>query len=244
MKRVLGIYEMVFWIIFSKEGEIPNMIDESNVSAHYSNTDLYKMIENGLIELGISLDSVNIENLSLVDDFHIGGATATQFISDRLNLDREKTILDIGCGIGGPARYMAKMSGCKVHGIDLTQNYIETGIQLNALVGLDDKVNLKQGSALALPYDNFSFDGAYMIHVGMNIERKNQLMAEVFRVLKGGNNFVLFDVMKITDEAIDYPMPWAEKIEESAVDKVQAYEAALGEAGFRILDVEDKNQFF
>ena len=73
-------------------------------------TQIYKKIKNGLIELGISLDSVNIENLSLVDDFHIGGVTATQFIADHLNLDREKTILDIGCGIGGPARYMAKKS--------------------------------------------------------------------------------------------------------------------------------------
>ena len=153
------------------------------------------------------------------------------------------SILDIGCGIGGPARYMAEKSGGNVCGVDLTGAYIEVGTQLNDLVRLGEKVSLRQGSALSLPYEVSSFDGAYMIHVGMNIERKEDLMREASRVLKAGKKFVLFDVMKISNEDIVYPLPWADQAEESAVDKPEAYEQALNSAGFNILDTQDKGQF-
>ena len=219
------------------------MIDELKVADHYRNLDLFDLIKNGLVKLGVSLDAVSITDLSRVDNFHVGGESATQFVIDHLHLDAEKSILDIGCGIGGPARFIAQSSGCMVCGIDITESYIETGIQLNTLVGLDKNVDLRHGSALALPYENSSFDGAYMIHVGMNIDDKNKLMSEAYRVLKAGSNFVLFDIMKEGDAKIDYPLPWAQSREESAVDLVQSYETGLTDAGFNILDTVDKNQF-
>ena len=219
------------------------MINEQNVIAHYNKNNLYKKIEDGLLELGVSLDAVCREDLNLVDDFHIGGAAATHFILENLSCDQNHSILDIGCGIGGPARYMAEKSGGNVCGVDLTGAYIEVGTQLNDLVRLGEKVSLLQGSALSLPYEVSSFDGAYMIHVGMNIERKEDLMREASRVLKAGKKFVLFDVMKISNEDIVYPLPWADQAEESAVDKPEAYEHALNSAGFNILDTQDKGQF-
>ena len=178
------------------------MINEQNVIAHYNKNNLYKKIEDGLLELGVSLDAVCREDLNLVDDFHIGGSAATHFILENLSCDQNHSILDIGCGIGGPARYMAEKSGGNVCGVDLTGAYIEVGTQLNDLVRLGEKVSLRQGSALSLPYEVSSFDGAYMIHVGMNIERKEDLMREASRVLKAGKKFVLFDVMKISNEDI------------------------------------------
>tara|TARA_A100000164_G_C21866281_1_gene752690 strand:- start:132 stop:962 length:831 start_codon:yes stop_codon:yes gene_type:complete len=220
-----------------------NMIDEQSVAAHYNKNDLYKKIEDGLLELGVSLDSVQREDLSLVDDFHIGGSAASQFVLDQLSTDKEHNILDVGCGIGGPARFMTQTSGCNVFGVDLTRAYIEVGTRLNTLVRLNEKVTLRQGSALSLPYESSFFDGAYMIHVGMNIEKKIKLMKEVSRVLKKGKRFVFFDVMKTTEKNIVYPLPWAERAEESAVDKLEVYELALDSAGLDILNVEDKNQF-
>ena len=219
------------------------MVDEVRVAAHYNKTNLYKNIERGLLKLGVDLGSVDVDDLALADNFHIGGEIATKFISDSLNLKNGKKILDIGCGIGGPARFVAKNIGCTVYGIDLTKNYIETGLKLNALVKLEDRVKLKQGTALSLPYKRSFFDGAYMIHVGMNIEQKDQLMRESYKALKGGSLFAIFDVMKCKDGDIEYPLPWAERREESAVDTLASYENLLGAAGFSVVKIEDKNEF-
>ncbi|MBL94317.1 MAG: hypothetical protein CMF70_03340 [Magnetovibrio sp.] len=219
------------------------MIDEVRVAAHYGKSNLYQQIEIGLLSLGLNLGSVGTDDLVFVDNFHIGGDRATQFIADNLKLDTGKTILDIGCGIGGPARYMAKNRGCRVHGVDLTKNYIETGLKLNALVNLNDMVNLHQGTALNLPFGNSSFDGVYMIHVGMNIEKKDQLMKESYRVVKQGNFFVIFDVMKCKGREVVYPLPWADRCEESAVDTLKSYSDSLLAAGFSIVKKEEKNQF-
>ena len=81
-------------------------------------------------------------------------------------------LLDIGCGIGGPSRFFAEERGCRVTGIDLTDDYVRTATALAARVGLGGQVSYRQASALALPFEAARFDGAYMIHVGMNIEDK------------------------------------------------------------------------
>ena len=219
------------------------MINERSVAAHYDTTDLYKRIEFGLLELNLSLDAITTEQLGIVDNFHIGGRGATRFIAEYLQLNEKKVALDIGCGIGGPARYISELSGCYINGIDLTRSFVETGQQLNVLAKLDDKVSFIQGSALNLPYASLSFDCAYMIHVGMNIENKDQLMSETYRVLKHTGRFVVFDVMKCTENEIQYPLPWADKRQDCALDKTSSYTSALTQAGFKILAEEDRSEF-
>ena len=219
------------------------MIDEVRVAEHYSKQNLYRKIEIGLLSLGINLRSVGTDDLVFVDNFHIGGERATQFIADHLNVDNGKKILDIGCGIGGPARFMAKNRGCRVYGVDLTKDYIDTGFKLNALMNLNGIVTLRQGTALNLPFRNSFFDGVYMVHVGMNIEEKSQLMRESYRVAKKGSVFVIFDVMKCKDKEVSYPLPWADRCEESAVDTLKTYSDSLLAAGFNIEKKEEKGQF-
>lgn len=219
------------------------MIDEVRVAEHYSKQNLYRKIEIELLSLGINLRSVGTDDLVFVDNFHIGGELATQFIADHLNVDNGKKILDIGCGIGGPARYMAKNRGCRVYGVDLTKDYIDTGLKLNTLVNLNGIVNLHQGTALNLQFRNSFFDGVYMVHVGMNIEEKDQLMRESYRVAKKGSFFVIFDVMKFKDKEVSYPLPWADRCEESAVDTLKTYSDSLLAAGFNIEKKEEKSQF-
>ena len=118
-------------------------------------------------------------------------------------------LLDVGSGIGGPARTFADAFGCRVTGVDLTEEFVEAANALTRRCGLSDRVSFRQASALALPFADASFDAATLIHVGMNIEDKAGLFAEVRRVLKPDARFGVYDIMRVAEGEIPYPMPWA-----------------------------------
>lgn len=142
------------------------MPEQIDVSRHYTHGGLTEAIRSGLASLGKSPSSVTVDDLAPVDEFHIGGRRASEDFIDQLAFDARTHVLDIGCGLGGSARFAASRYGSRVTGIDLTPEYVETGNALCAWVGLRDRISLQQGSALAMPFDESSFDGAYMQHVG------------------------------------------------------------------------------
>lgn len=219
------------------------VVNEVKVVKHYQKPNLYEEIVQGILKSGLALESLSSEDLSMVDEFHIGGTSGTKFVTEKLSYSENSKILDIGCGIGGPARFLAKSSNCFVKGLDLTPSYIETGNRLTKLVGLEDKVKLVNASALDIPFSANSFDSSYMIHVGMNIKEKTRLMSEALRVTKPGGNFVIYDVMKLDNITVDYPLPWAERKEESAVDLISVYETELLNTGFQIIEKDVKTDF-
>ena len=124
-------------------------------------------------------------------------ASVAQDLIKRYDLVAGSKVLDVGCGLGGPARFVASRFGCLVSGIDLTHEYVDTGNILSNWVGLHKKVVLQQGSAMALPFPDGQFDAVYMMHVGMNIVDKKSLFMEVFKVLKPDGIFGIYDVMQI-----------------------------------------------
>src|SRR3954451_17554840 len=132
-----------------------------------------------------------------VDEFHVGGRQATTDFAAYLPFRDGSHLLDIGSGLGGGSRYFADARGCRVTGIDLSEEYVRTAEALTRRVGLSERVSYRQGSALELPFADRSFDGAYMLHVGMNIEDKGKLFAEVARVLKPAATFGIYDIMRI-----------------------------------------------
>jgi ubiquinone/menaquinone biosynthesis C-methylase UbiE len=162
------------------------MPTQQDISNHYTHGDLVAAIRSGIESLGKTIDSVTIDDLAPIDEFHIGGRQASEDFLGQLDLSPEKHVLDVGCGLGGPARFVASWYGCRVTGIDLTPEYVETARVLCGWVGLDDRISLHQGSALSLPFADRAFDGAYMLHVGMNIVDKAGLCSEVGRVLRSG----------------------------------------------------------
>jgi len=152
-------------------------------------------------------------------------------------------VLDVGCGIGGPARFFAAERGWTVEGVDLTAEYVEVARALSKRVGMAGKVSFRQASATALPFDAANFDGATMIHVGMNIADKKAVFAEVRRVLKLGGLFAIYDAMRQSDDAFAYPVPWSSEPATNHIATPEAYKAALREAGFTVEKERNRRDF-
>lgn len=219
------------------------MIDQQRVTAHYTQQNLLGSITAGIQQLGKTSATVDAGDLAPVDEFHIGGRLATRQFLDQLNIGPDNHVLDAGCGIGGSSRFAASQYGCRVCGIDLTDDYVTTGNQLCRWTGLDDKIKLHQGNALDLPFADASFDKAFMLHVGMNIPDKTGLAGQFSRVLRDGGLLGIYDVMKTGDAPLVFPVPWATSADGSAVDSVDTYKAALENAGFEIIAERSRRDF-
>ncbi len=213
---------------------------ESAVAEHYGRAGLLARILEGLEANGADPNHLRPEDLAPVDEFHIGGRTATEYAVAKMFLRRDGHVLDVGCGIGGAARYIAAQVGCRVSGIDLTPEYIEVARALTERTGLGDKVDFEVASALAMPFEDAAFDAAITLHVAMNIRDRESLYGEIARVTKPGAILCIYDVMRKSDEALAFPVPWAESNQTSHLTTPEETRALLGGAGFEVHDVEDR----
>ena len=193
------------------------MDTNSVVASHYTEGSLLKRIEDGFGALGKTPQTVSLDDLGPVEEFHTGGRVATKALLDQLPLTKVDHVLDVGCGLGGSSRFAAAEYGCEMTGVDLTAEFIETGRTLNQWVNLDQHINLQVGSATELGFDAEQFDHAFMLHVGMNIEDKNAVMQNVYRVLKPGGCFAVYDMMTMGDADLTLPVPWASDSKANAI---------------------------
>jgi SAM-dependent methyltransferase len=219
------------------------MAEKRTVADHYGHGQLLDGILDGIAKIGKTPETITIDDLAAVDEFHIGGRQATADFVKQFGLSASDHVLDVGCGIGGSSRHVAESHNCRVTGIDLTPEFVETGKILCGWVGMDDRISLHQGSALETGFDADGFDAAYMLHVGMNIADKTTLCAEVARVLRPDGVFGIFDVMKTNDEPLTFPVPWASVPDLSAVSNPETYKSALTDAGFEITAERDRRDF-
>ena len=216
---------------------------ENKINEHYTHGTLLESIKEGIIKLGKTIDSVTIDDLSSVDEFHIGGRIATKKFFDQLNFSENDNIIDIGCGLGGTARYVAQTFKVKVTGIDLTQEYITTGNVMSTWVNLDKQVTLNLGNALSLPFKDGSFNGGYMMHVAMNIKDKEKLFSEIYRVLAPGSSFGVYDIMRNKPGELTYPHTWASSEETSNLATPEHYKKVIEESGFTITNEKNLRDF-
>jgi SAM-dependent methyltransferase len=210
------------------------------VRQHYGDRDLGDRILNGLREVGIDTDKLTIEDLAALDQLHAGFLPATRYLLERLELDHQTRLLDVGCGIGGPSRVAAATYACPVIGIDLSPDFIRVGQQLTERVGLAGLVDLRVASGDRIDLADASLDRAMIIHVGMNIPDKAAVFAEVRRVLKPGAIFGVYEQMQVGSGVPNYPLPWAEDEQSSFVATPEAYTMALESTGFVMKRTEDR----
>lgn len=217
---------------------------ESSVARHYAHGSLEQAIFGALSASGKDLSKLTPADLAPIDEFHIGGRQATADLATQVQFASGSHLLDIGSGLGGASRYFAHEYKCRVTGIDLTEEYVRVAEALSRCVGLEKQVSYIHGSALAVPSAPHSFDGAYMLHVGMNVPDKEGLFAEVHRVLKPSGVFAIYDVMR-TEKAGDlaFPVPWASSPDTSFVESAADYRSLLERAGFAIEKERSRREF-
>lgn len=210
------------------------------VARHYTHGSLRDAVMDRLAAAGPGRPTV--DDLAGLDEFHMGGRRATAAIGGRLGLAPGSVLLDLGSGLGGPARHLAARFGCRVAGVDLTPEYVEVAALLTRLVGLEGRVAFCVGGAAALPFAGGAFDAATMLHVGMNLPDKAAAGAEAARVLRPGGLFAVYDVMRVGDGELGYPVAWAGTAEASFLAGPETYWEALGAAGFEILEERDRRE--
>lgn len=205
----------------------------TSLAAHYAARDIESRILVALRAAGLNPEcGLSPEVLGALDHFHTGGLHASRELLELAGIRTEDRILDIGAGLAGPARMLASARGCRVDCLELSPDYCAGAALLNRLTGLDDRIDVQQGSALDMPFRDGSFDAAWMQNVGMNIADKRKLYAEIYRVLKPGGGFA-FQEMAAGETVTSYfPLPWATEPADSCLVSFETMRALLGESGF------------
>lgn len=216
------------------------MKHESTIVEHYGRADLGETILAALTAAGKDVNHLTPDDLAPVDEFHTRGRAATVKLARLLSLNADHRILDLGCGIGGPSRYLARTFGCRVTGLDLTPAFCRVAEMLTERTRLSDRVDYRVGNALAIPFPDQSFDVVWSQNVAMNIADRDRLYAEIVRVLKPGGHYGFADVTAGENGTLHFPLPWARSPTGSFLLSTQATRAKLAAAGFSITALEDQ----
>lgn len=206
---------------------------------HWGQGDVYGLIVSALEKAGKPLAGLTVEDLAPVDHYHARGFPATVELADRLPIQPGSHILDIGCGLGGPARYLAQRFKCRVSGLDITEAFVEAANKLTALLHMEERVQVRLGDGHSLPYEDACFDGAYALHVTMNVADRPRFFAEACRVLRPGAFFALTEHGLGPEGNPHHPVPWSEDGSGAHLVAPQQTRALLEAAGFTAIDIED-----
>jgi SAM-dependent methyltransferase len=209
------------------------------IARHYSSGALTQRLRAALKEDGADPERPTAEALAPYDQFHGRGIEATEDLARLVSVQASDRLLDVGSGIGGPARYMHARFGCPVQGIDLTPEFCDVARALSEALGLGSGVSFQCGDALAMPFAGASFDGAYSMNVGMNIADKPALYREIRRVLKSGGWLALSEYVRGAGPAPQYPTPWAADAGESFLATAEETRLGLERAGLAIVVFND-----
>lgn len=209
------------------------------VSAHYEVGDLGERILAALRAAGKDLEHLAPGDLAPLDAFHIRGRDATRELAALVQLDASHQVLDVGCGIGGSARHLATEYGCRICGIDLTEEYCRVAAMLSDRCGLSAQTSFRAASALELPFADASFDIAWTEHVQMNIADKARFYGEILRVLKPGGKLLFHDVFQGPGGEPHIPVPWAGGASISHLGAPAEIARLLQSIGLRQLHWED-----
>lgn len=211
------------------------------VTGHYSRGGLLARLDAELRLDGIEPGQATIDALAPYDQFHGRGIEATEDVARLMSLGPTDHLLDVGSGIGGPARYFANRFGCRVTGIDLTPEFCEVAQQLTRRLQLEHRVTFDIGDALHMPYADAAFDGAVSMNVSMNIADKGAFYREIHRVLRPGGWLILGEIAHESG-AIEFPTPWAASAQTSFLSTIAETRRSLDEAGFEVLNLRSTRQ--
>ena len=211
------------------------------VRDHYRATGLVERLQDALATFGAEDRPLTPQQLAALGQFHTRGLAATAELAALAEITAGMSVLDVGCGIGGPARFLAATHGCRVTGIDFSKPFVDAARYLTERTVLTEQVSFRVASALDLPFCDGGFDVALLQHVAMNVSDRARLYREIRRVLRPAGRFATFDVVS-TGEEPHYPVPWARTPETSFLLTAEATRDAIEEAGFTTLAWRDDTE--
>jgi MPBQ/MSBQ methyltransferase len=212
------------------------MSDTSNAQAmndYWGRDGLGQAILDALVASGKQLDALTTDDLAPTDQFHGGGKAATVRLAHLAGLSPGTRVLDVGGGLGGPARTLAVECGCHVTVIDLTASYVRAAAMLTAQLGLGDRVTHHVSNALELPFDPGTFDVVWTQNSGMNIADKERLSLGFHRVLRPGGRLAFQEPMAGPVQPLIFPLMWARDAATSFLRTPSEMRALIEAAGFR-----------
>jgi SAM-dependent methyltransferase len=210
-----------------------------SINNHYGDTELRPRIYSSLVDAGKDIGALSREDVFTFDEFHIRGRDATRELAQLATLRKGMKTLDLGCGLGGPARTLASEFGCDVIGIDLTEEYIHTAKLLSEYLGENGKITFRQGNVLDIPFDDASFEAVVSQHVVMNIEDKACMFAEARRVLQPDGRLAVYEICAGPGGSPHFPVPWASSADINFLVTPDELRQTVLDAGFKVVEWQD-----
>ena len=210
------------------------MPSDDAVRAHYGSESLIARIEKALGTAGLNKPKLDWAELASMDQFHVGGAAATALLASRLRLKLGMHVLDLGSGLGGPARHLAATYGVNVTGIDLNPPFVEAANYLAKRASAQSALQFHVGDVLDPGFADEGFDVVWTQHVAMNIADRHTLYDEAYRLLAPGGQFAMYDVLQGDGGVLQFPLPWAREASLSHVVTVAEQRELLTASGLEI----------
>jgi len=198
---------------------------------HYGRDKLLDSILRTLHEAGRDVDALTRDDLAGFEEFHLQGREGTRELARLAEIGPGDEVLDIACGLGGPARTLASEIGCRVTGIDLTGSYVDAAVGLTRRVGLAGRVSFRRANALELPFDDASFDVVWLQHMQFNVDDKARLLAGIARVLRPGGRVALHEIFAGPEGPLHFPVPFDPDGSLSHMITPETFLALAGRAG-------------
>jgi len=211
------------------------------VRDHYRATGLTERLRTALTAFGPDEQRLTPQQLATLDQFHTRGLAATVELAKLAGIAADMSVLDVGSGLGGPARFLAATYGCQVTGVDLSEPFVDAARYLTERTAQSERVSFETASAVELPFDDGHFDIVLLQHVAMNISDRARLYREIRRVLKLSGRFAIYDVVLSSGDP-HYPVPWARTPATSFLLTAAATREVIEPAGFRTLAWRDDSE--
>lgn len=213
----------------------------ARVRDHYRANGLTDRLKAALAVFGPEDQRLAPQQLGALDQFHTRGLAATAELAKLAGITADMSVLDVGSGVGGPARFLAAICGCRVTGVDLSEPFVDAARYLTERTGQTGSVSFRVSSALELPFAENHFDVVLLQHVAMNIADRAALYLELRRVLRAGGKLAAFDIVLKSGDP-HYPVPWARTPATSFLLTAAETRQVIEPAGFRALVWQDDTE--
>jgi sarcosine/dimethylglycine N-methyltransferase len=195
-----------------------------------------------LAQTGADTSVLSVEMLQQHDQDHFGGIPATDALAQHAQINESTHVLDLCCGLGGPARYLAYHYGCRVTGVDMNTDRLAGAVRLTERTKLQDRVLFHHANALQTGLADETFDAIVSQEAFCHIPNKKTLITECVRLLKTGGRIVYTDILARNSMTNEIRSRLESEMVFSELATLEEYCHLLEEKGCQVVEVEDLSE--